>query len=76
MVEMAESTMRVFQSTPPARGATREVASALDKMERFQSTPPARGATAVQVSGMHPVQFQSTPPARGATWHPAGPGAA
>ena len=56
-----------FQSTPPARGATKErgvyVIGAI-----FQSTPPARGATGL---GKYCLRghnaFQSTPPARGAT---------
>ena len=34
----------VFQSTPPARGATRECLHAGNALA-FQSTPPARGAT-------------------------------
>ncbi len=34
----------VFQSTPPARGATVTVVD-LEDIEEFQSTPPARGAT-------------------------------
>ena len=36
----------VFQSTPPARGATLQDARDRAKTEEFQSTPPARGATA------------------------------
>ena len=35
---------KVFQSTPPARGATRRSCAGLC-YEKFQSTPPARGAT-------------------------------
>ena len=34
----------IFQSTPPARGAT-PVVDAVDRLNEFQSTPPARGAT-------------------------------
>jgi hypothetical protein len=34
----------MFQSTPPARGAT-NASNALDADASFQSTPPARGAT-------------------------------
>ena len=34
-----------FQSTPPARGATKSASRWLMPMTRFQSTPPARGAT-------------------------------
>ena len=36
---------RAFQSTPPARGATRSAGSCTTAIEIFQSTPPARGAT-------------------------------
>ena len=35
---------RAFQSTPPARGATRSAGSCTTAIEIFQSTPPARGA--------------------------------
>ena len=35
---------KLFQSTPPARGATQLLAVVGDLVE-FQSTPPARGAT-------------------------------
>ena len=35
---------RVFQSTPPARGATDYMANSYTT-RLFQSTPPARGAT-------------------------------
>ena len=34
-----------FQSTPPARGATLDIAHKLVSTIKFQSTPPARGAT-------------------------------
>ena len=34
----------LFQSTPPARGATNFTRQTVNK-EVFQSTPPARGAT-------------------------------
>ncbi len=35
----------VFQSTPPARGATRSGTTMPLPLTSFQSTPPARGAT-------------------------------
>ena len=61
---------KLFQSTPPARGATLGVAEDYTN-KPFQSTPPARGAT---VSLHHyliaNLLFQSTPPARGATLRP------
>ena len=39
----------IFQSTPPARGAT-FLSSSWPRRPRFQSTPPARGATAYTTS--------------------------
>jgi hypothetical protein len=53
-------TVRTFQSTPPARGATAVLGIALSDNPR----PPLRGATA---GGYLAGKFQSTPPARGAT---------
>ena len=46
---MAFNMFHVFQSTPPARGATARQRS-LPAGHGFQSTPPARGATAFQIS--------------------------
>ena len=40
--------MKLFQSTPPARGATRLFECLFFFIELFQSTPPARGATALR----------------------------
>ena len=56
----------LFQSTPPARGATCAAYSEITN-ERFQSTPPARGATRCGKGHGKGKEFQSTPPARGAT---------
>ena len=56
-----------FQSTPPARGATRNDQQANMDGVVFQSTPPARGATSQQTRRFSLLVFQSTPPARGAT---------
>ena len=42
-------SVAVFQSTPPARGAT-TATSGRTKTSRFQSTPPARGATNSRLS--------------------------
>jgi len=39
-----DSEGKVFQSTPPTRGAT-EFVPLLDHFSQFQSTPPTRGAT-------------------------------
>ena len=61
----------LFQSTPPARGAT--YLPVLDGFHAplFQSTPPARGATTTEAKIFHAAPlFQSTPPARGATSRP------
>ena len=57
---------RLFQSTPPARGAT-PAASGPPCLSLFQSTPPARGATPERSTISSKQKFQSTPPARGAT---------
>ena len=66
MQSMDTSMTTVFQSTPPARGAT--ISSPLNLLKRrFQSTPPARGATVLNSSYSPSYSFQSTPPARGAT---------
>ena len=59
-------SINIFQSTPPARGATRNDHRWAVR-HRFQSTPPARGATACGQNPCFPAGFQSTPPARGAT---------
>ena len=55
-----------FQSTLPARGATRS-AFMVVSLVIFQSTLPARGATADNTGGGKACLFQSTLPARGAT---------
>ena len=57
-----------FQSTLPARGATRGDVRVACYHPLFQSTLPARGATG-RFDYYWPVfAFQSTLPARGATW--------
>ena len=64
----ASETQRVdeFQSTPPARGATRR--HELDPIPANISIhAPARGATEAQRKELTAWVFQSTPPARGAT---------
>ena len=57
----------VFQSTPPARGATtdfRKVTAAY--IQRFQSTPPARGATILAaLASAATVNFNPRPPRGG-----------
>ena len=58
----------IFQSTPPARGATSDQ-NLTSTLAVFQSTPPARGATAgMGGSATTEKEFQSTPPAWGATY--------
>ena len=42
---MTDAKIARFQSTPPARGATKQDAHGQQKDRLFQSTPPARGAT-------------------------------
>ena len=59
-------TPRTFQSTLPARGATRQDRTLL-LLILFQSTLPARGATQRDYHGALDLVFQSTLPARGAT---------
>ena len=59
--------MRMFQSAPPARGATGLIRIWLDG-SLFQSAPPARGATGGMGQTLAQNKFQSAPPARGATF--------
>ena len=56
----------LFQSTLPARGATRG-ATGRPPIGEFQSTLPARGATSPLPRRFPAREFQSTLPARGAT---------
>ena len=57
----------VFQSTPPARGATDIVKELSRRDIDFNPRPPRGGRRLVcWLSSMLPI-FQSTPPARGAT---------
>ena len=59
---------RLFQSTHPARGATRRMMIVSARDQAFQSTHPARGATASRAwRFLVATVFQSTHPARGAT---------
>ncbi len=66
MAEREAKRADAFQSTRPARGATKvNVLGVLQSM--FQSTRPARGATLAQEAMIVLTLFQSTRPARGAT---------
>ena len=61
-------TIKRFQSTLPARGATRYQAHH-QAPQRLQSTLPARGATIPDGNSFRRTTFQSTLPARGATFY-------
>ena len=58
---------KMFQSTPPARAATKRSSSMATFVALFQSTPPARAATISWPYTSAVELFQSTPPARAAT---------
>ena len=62
----AHPTRTTFQSTLPARGATRSCGPRAPR-SAFQSTLPARGATGSDGYNYASYSFQSTLPARGAT---------
>ena len=47
MVRCVQTVFILFQSTPPARGATSVASSFQVMLQAFQSTPPARGATLI-----------------------------
>ena len=64
--DIEDSRLWVFQSTLPARGATRN-SPLSPSLGKFQSTLPARGATLRSILMMTLILFQSTLPARGAT---------
>ena len=58
---------RTFQSTPPARGATRDFKN-MDKRVVISIHAPREGGDKIAVTtSPRLVRFQSTPPARGAT---------
>ena len=57
----------LFQSTPPARGATSSNAFLILFYSDFNPRPPRGGRLLVANSRQRPSEFQSTPPARGAT---------
>ena len=65
-VKDSSSISVTFQSTLPARGATRALRQT-QKASAFQSTLPARGATRLGKNVKRRTVFQSTLPARGAT---------
>ena len=55
----------IFQSTPPARGATSHSASRNSSQGKFQSTPPARGATPPARPRRSPRRYFNPRPPRG-----------
>ena len=56
----------LFQSTPPARGATFRCLRTAPATRLFQSTPPARGATGLSSSPFTPTpDFNPRPPRGG-----------
>ena len=58
----------LFQSTPPARGATSTLTFKNKALEKISIHAPREGGDNVQYLGLQHLQlFQSTPPARGAT---------
>ena len=57
----------VFQSTPPARGATDIVKELSRRDIDFNPRPPRGGRRSCRTGAMSARRFQSTPPARGAT---------
>ena len=57
----------VFQSTPPARGATSAYHSIHSSTFNFNPRPPRGGRLKTAITFHRTREFQSTPPARGAT---------
>ena len=57
----------LFQSTPPARGATKSIQGCRCFLSDFNPRPPRGGRRDDPAGRLGDVVFQSTPPARGAT---------
>ena len=66
-VSGAELCERLFQSTPPARGATAGGGAVAGLPLHFNPRPPRGGRRFMRSKRLTPFSFQSTPPARGAT---------
>ena len=66
MIKLSASVL--FQSTPPARGATSSRSASACRCRDFNPRPPRGGR--LYIAGYSPpiYRFQSTPPARGATF--------
>ena len=59
----------IFQSTPPARGATIQTGDLQTAFGDISIHAPREGGDRISSSVIiSPSRFQSTPPARGATW--------
>ena len=58
----------LFQSTPPARGATKSIQGCRCFLSDFNPRPPRGGRRDDPAGRLGDVVFQSTPPARGATY--------
>ena len=69
MIWMIRQVELVFQSTPPARGATWRWICPLVGAEIFQSTPPARGATASTESSCQRQPISIHAPREGGDTH-------
>ena len=65
-----ETSPTLFQSTPPARGATIPSSCRFRTAHRFQSTPPARGATGASGGAVPGAHYFNPRPPRGG--RPAG----
>ena len=61
---------KLFQSTPPARGATSSLSKGYLPATGFQSTPPARGATSVDAILPIYYQYFNPRPPRGGRLEP------
>ena len=62
-----EQAEKLFQSTPPARGATSRPGNTTYDNKDFNPRPPRGGRHSLPKKHLHKIKFQSTPPARGAT---------
>ena len=68
--ESVESEEEVFQSTPPAWGATSIISVRYYELAHFNPRPPHGERLAIKYYYVKNVLFQSTPPAWGATYDP------
>ena len=66
VVELLTSGV-LFQSTPPARGATNRRELDAARIKDFNPRPPRGGRHFISCISFALTVFQSTPPARGAT---------